>query len=446
MLLAESMKTGEFAALVAVVSPVRPRAFGSHSESVDALLDGLDSIDRMQNRAAAAKVAFVDRLRRRMVAESGSRNRSLDERAFTAEIATLMRLSERGAQNLIGTSRSLVESLPATLDSLAAGDISWRHAQIMVEQIAGLDAESVAALEAKVLPSASTSTPLRFASTVRKQRERLHPETIAARHEAAREERTVVVEEDRDGMVWIMNKTDAATGLAIHDKLTTAALALRKQGDQRTLAQLRSDIHAAIMLATDGSEFGDVANGIAPALEDTDAFVRWFAGIKAEVIVSVPLLSLLGQSDEPATLEGYGPIDLETARSIAGRATSFVRILTHPETGVTLSVGRKRYKVPKDLKTWLRVRDGTCRFPNCNRQAKRCDIDHSREWQDFGETAHDNLAHLCRSHHTVKGSGKWKVDHSTDGSGVLTWTSPAGRTYVTRPATNLSVPELVEGR
>jgi hypothetical protein len=168
--------------------------------------------------------------------------------------------------------------------------------------------------------------------------------------------------------------------------------------------------------------------------------------------VTVPALSLLDRSDEPVTLEGYGPIDLETARILAARAPSFVRVLTHPETGAVLSVGRKRYKVPKDLRMWLRVRDGTCRFVGCGRRAERCDVDHTKERQHGGLTEHRNLAHLCRKHHTEKGASAgasagagvgasadaWTVVQSPDGSGVLTWTSPRGHTYETRPESEIA--------
>lgn len=158
--------------------------------------------------------------------------------------------------------------------------------------------------------------------------------------------------------------------------------------------------------------------------------------------MTVPVMTLLGRSEEPGHLEGYGPIDAETARDLAARAPSFRRLLTHPETGVVLSVGRQSYAVPADLRSWLRIRDETCRFPGCNRRAERCDIDHITPWQMGGTTDHRNLIHLCRHHHRVKHETAWSVSpsaplRSTDlfaRSGDVTWTSPAGRTYVDHPA------------
>ncbi|HPM53184.1 MAG TPA: HNH endonuclease signature motif containing protein, partial [Rhodoglobus sp.] len=158
-------------------------------------------------------------------------------------------------------------------------------------------------------------------------------------------------------------------------------------------------------------------------------------GIRPRVLVTVPVLTLLGVSDEPATLEGYGPIDHDTAMRLAATAPSFTRLLTHPETGAVLSVGRDRYTVPADLRTWLRVRDGTCRFPWCSRAARICEIDHTKDWLHNGQTAHDNLAHLCPAHHRLKHQTRWTVAQSP--GGVLKWTSPNGRAYATEPETRM---------
>ena len=161
-------------------------------------------------------------------------------------------------------------------------------------------------------------------------------------------------------------------------------------------------------------------------------------GIRPKVLVTVPVLTLLGRSEEPGTLEGYGPIDADTARRIAARAPSFTRILTHPETGAVLSVGRDRYAVPRDLRTWLRVRDETCRFPGCNRSAGRTDVDHVTDWQYGGGTDYGNLVHLCRSHHRLKHHTAWSS--TSTGGGRVRWLSPSGHEYQTAPATHIRPP------
>ena len=76
-------------------------------------------------------------------------------------------------------------------------------------------------------------------------------------------------------------------------------------------------------------------------------------GVVPKVVVTVPVLTLLGRTDEPARLEGYGPIDAETARRLAAGATSFHRLLTHPVSGVRLDLDRATYAPPADLRLWV---------------------------------------------------------------------------------------------
>lgn len=164
-------------------------------------------------------------------------------------------------------------------------------------------------------------------------------------------------------------------------------------------------------------------------------------GIRARILVTVPVMTLLGHEDTPATLDGYGPIDPETARELAASAPSFTRLLTHPETGAVLSVGRDRYSVPRDLRTYLQVRDETCRFPGCNARTVRCDVDHTLDWATDGKTEHDNLAHLCPRHHRLKHHTHWRVDQPR--GGILEWTSPTRHRYLTYPGTTLPAARTV---
>ena len=39
-----------------------------------------------------------------------------------------------------------------------------------------------------------------------------------------------------------------------------------------------------------------------------------------------------------------------------------------------------------------------------------------------------NLGPLCRQHHNAKTSGHWRLRYD-DTTGLLTWTSPLGKTY-----------------
>jgi hypothetical protein len=150
----------------------------------------------------------------------------------------------------------------------------------------------------------------------------------------------------------------------------------------------------------------------------------------------IPALTLLGHGNEPATLAGRGPIDLDTACRLAGEASELVRVLTHPVTG--MAIAADTYHPTASLRRYLAARDHHCRFPTCNRDARWCDIDHTIAWADGGTSTPDNLAHLCRGHHTIKHHGGWTVRQTSPG--MLEWTSPRGRTVTAHTADDASPP------
>src|SRR6185312_5924015 len=187
--------------------------------------------------------------------------------------------------------------------------------------------------------------------------------------------------------------------------------------------QLRSD------LATDLLLTGEPAVG-------EDAPHSAAGGIRAEVSIMIPALTLLGHGNEPATLAGRGPIDLDTACRLSREAPELVRVLTHPVIGTVIAADT--YRPTASLRRYLAARDRHCRFPSCNRDARWCDIDHTIAWEDGGTSTPDNLAHLCRGHHTIKHHGGWSLRQTSPG--VLEWTSPRGRTITAHTADDASPP------
>jgi hypothetical protein len=190
----------------------------------------------------------------------------------------------------------------------------------------------------------------------------------------------------------------------------TARHLLTQTGEERTLAQLRADV-AADLLTGDGTPHA----------------------VRSTVVVTVPVLRLLDASLEPcspagpAVIDGYGPIDPETARRLTAAAPSFYRVLTDPVKGTVLDVDRTRYRPPADLQRLVRTRFPRCTFPGCNRSASECDIDHGIDSAFDGVTAENNLAPLCRHHHRLKHRSRWRMRRGADGT--MRWTSPAGRRY-----------------
>ena len=406
------------------------------ADHVGDLVDGISEITRQESSLSATRALYVEDARRlTVVTEQATAGLNASEwsiehaahRVLVSELATALTLPESTIESLVTDSEILVNDLPATFESLSFGAISWRHAQIVASQAASLPTEARAAFEERVLPFALTHTSSRFNRYAREQRERMHPDSIEERHETAASKRSVDLQPGSDGMAWLTAFLPAPTAHAIFDRLTDAAQLAVRDGDARTLGQLRADAFAGALLGSTYSASDTLGTPDLRAI---------LATIRPSVDITVPILTLLDRGDEPAVLDGFGPIDLETASLLASTAPNFMRLLTQPETGAVLSVGRDRYQIPADLRRWLQIRDGTCRFPGCGRAARRCDVDHTDEWQHGGDTAHDNLAHLCRKHHRLKSLTEWKVEQV--GDGALRWTSPLGKIYLTEPAETIA--------
>ncbi len=150
---------------------------------------------------------------------------------------------------------------------------------------------------------------------------------------------------------------------------------------------------------------------------------------RAQVLITVPVLSLLGATDEPATLDGYGPIPPSMARRlITDGADSFYRVLTDPRDGAPLEIGRSSYRLTKAQRQWLRLRDGKCPFPGCSNHSLDNEADHLLAWADGGTTGITNLGQPCPKHHRLKHSTAWKP--TTAGKNTPPgWISPARRHY-----------------
>ncbi len=394
------------------------------------VLDSVVEVERLMASLSAYRAVAIDELHRLALAAEGPARSGpgrpwspqvAARRVAASELAAATRISEREAEQLVADSAALVHELPATLDSLRAGRVSYRHASILVDEARSLPSDAWSTFEAAALPDAETRTPAGFRQRARALRERQHPSSIGERRRVAEESRSVQLESGRDGMAWLTAHLPAEQAIGAYRRLTEMAASLGAPDEPRTLAQRRADVFADLLI-----------DGVA-----SDTGVG--RGVRASVLVTVPVETLLDRADQNsavATLEGYGPIADDVARRLAAHATSFVRLLTHPETGTVLSVGRDRYAVPRDLKLWLRVRDETCRFPGCGRSAAHADLDHTVDWQHEGATRHDNLAHLCEAHHRLKHQTAWRVNQA--GGGALEWRAPSGKVYRTEPAVRLA--------
>jgi hypothetical protein len=401
--------------------------------SLGRLVDSIAGLDRLMSELQARRALLVDQARQQAdelhhenTSPDGPRwsHSTIARKTVVSELACALRIGERAAESLVAESELLLHGMGRTRAALADGQISYRHAKTIIDHALSVPEDNRREFERAALSAAKTLTVAKLDRRARSIRERLHPESIADRREKAIDDREVSYQPARDGMAWLSQYQPAEVALAAFNRITAIARGLQSPDETRTLTQLRADVAADLLI--DGSTADRPEQGELPVSPGVGR------GIHATVHVTVPVLTLLGHDEQPAELEGHGPISPEVARRLAAHAPSFSRILTHPETGAVLSVGRDSYVVPADLRRWLQVQDGTCRFPGCGRSARQCEVDHQLDWQFGGTTSSDNLADLCPKHHAYKHKTDWQYRHLPDGT--IEWTSPSGRPYQTEPA------------
>ncbi|MFK4761777.1 DUF222 domain-containing protein, partial [Microbacterium sp. ZW T5_45] len=387
----------------------------------------------------------------------------------------------------IGDASWLVDGFPAVWQAQAAGRISSAHARVIIDAGSHLEDDTTrAAYAAAVLPFAEVESPNRLRPIANRIAERFHPRSIDDRHKAARPKRRVWTADADDGMADLHVHAPAVLIHAMMDRLSQMAHRLREENqkakrdaatagipfdaDDRTVDEIRADLIAALVLTgtptghdtTDTllteirahneitvpittlmntdlaptSEEQDNADTTAtqPGTDDMDDSMRE----SQELGSTAHRHSAPGGDDDieaasppvhpPALLDGTAPMDTHTARILAGTATGWDRVLTHLHTGAMLAVDR--YRPSEQLRRHLRSRDQRCRFPTCGLPARKCDLDHNDDAQFGGPTQDDNLAALCRRHHTLKHASPWHVTQI--GGGILEWSSPAGHVYVDR--------------
>ena len=101
------------------------------------------------------------------------------------------------------------------------------------------------------------------------------------------------------------------------------------------------------------------------------------------------------------------PLPAETVRRMSCDS-NVMRVLLSEES-VVVDVGRSKRMIEGGLRHALKVRDGHCRWPGCERPASWCDGHHVVHWADGGPTDLDNLVLVCKRHHRLLHEGGWQL-------------------------------------
>lgn len=394
---------------------------GEHGAPGGALLDQLAGLDpgRLDTDAQLGLVVALERhagwlaalTQRAMAALPRPRD---GEDPSRDELACAVGISGRAADGRLDVARRLADRLPLVLTLMRGGELSLGHARVCDEETIQLPDDAAAAAVESVLcrPAGRPRTPGQLRAALRRAVLRTDPTAARARHEQAVAGRSVSFSPAGDGMAELLLRLPADAGLRAWTVIDALA------GPHRADDPRRIDARRA-----------DAADEIFSRLLDGGALpTRQRRRPHLEIIIGWD--TLIGLSEEPAELAGYGPIPAELARTLAGDA-DWRRLITDPVTGHLLDYGRTSYRPPAALRDYLIARDRTCRFPTCRQPAARSDLDHHQPWQAGGPTSAANLGATCRHHHRHKDGGGWRLHPHHDGA--LTWTSPSHRHYDVTP-------------
>ena len=322
------------------------------------------------------------------------------------EVATLLHITDYAADRRLRFALTLTSRLPNTLALLKEGGLEEYKAQLIAKAVEPLSDEHAAAVERRVLGKAPSQTPTQLRNALAKAVLAVDPEGAEERRREKRRDRRVSSQPTEDGMAMLILHHTAAQIAACHAHITGRARQLKAAGGEvRTLSEIEADV-AADLLCGAGT-----------------------GGRVVEVHLTVPAATIAGVDEQPGEVDGL-PVTAQAARELAAEADRWRWIRTDPLTGQVTDLTYARYEPPEVLKTFLRVRDRTCRFPGCTRRARRCDIDHTTRWPD-GATCESNCACLCRRHHRAKHEGGWQVRPIKPG--WYRWTSPLGFDHVVAP-------------
>ncbi len=206
----------------------------------DQLTGVLQAANRLVAWAAAQKIAAVSRLAARREADG---RKSGDWRPFDHvddEVAVALTLTRRSAARLLDLALSL-DRLPLTRAALAAGLIDERRAEVIAEELAGLDDEHAAAVEKLIIGKAPRLTSGQLRALVRRAVLSADPQAARRRKEKALKDARVEMYPEPSGTAALSGRDlPPAAALAADKHLTALAQALKAAGTPGTLDTLRA--------------------------------------------------------------------------------------------------------------------------------------------------------------------------------------------------------------
>ena len=277
---------------------------------------------------------------------------------------------------------SLSEKFPATLEALAAGEITSGHARV-IDRVAGkpdYHSEEVILGAAKEAPADLLS---RYA--LRWERAEVRDYT---KYEQQRQDRQASMTQEPDGSWKFFAHVDYMAGRRASMAFAKMVEAFRREEKPDSkITYLQRNADAFVQLFTrDGPQRTAPASLLIISEYDTST----------------------GELGQPRLDDGQPvpPEELERLLANADVYTAFA-----DADGQPLWLGRSQRSASLAQRIVLAARDGGC--IGCKAPSERCEAHHIQHWQDDGPTDIPNLAQLCPGCHHLVHDCNWQVcrDH-----------------------------------
>jgi len=337
-----------------------------------------------------------------------------------AEVRVTLNLTRHAADVEMQFALELHRRLPRLFDMLASGDIDVRRAKVIERSTMHLTDATAQAVVDDIAEMAGSLTTGELRARLETLCIEADPDEAKSRYESAVEDRRVVIEPTDAGTANLhAYDLPADQAAAIGHRIHALAKNLHgTDGETRTMDQLRADFLI------------DHLNGIAP---DT-------ASHGGNVDVTVTMETLVGLTDQPGDLAGFGPVIADVARRLANDPDNDLRIIVCDDTtGEPTHIVTPTRRPTAHQRRSVETRNRTCVFPGCRMPARRCDLDHTRAVAEGGKTCPCNLAPLCRHDHCIKHRYGWTYQQLPDGR--WQWTTRLGHTYVQTPESRYQKPD-----
>ncbi|KRF35242.1 HNH endonuclease signature motif containing protein [Nocardioides sp. Soil805] len=355
------------------------------------------------------------------------------------EFATMLGRTNDSAGHFLSQCVELAYRLPQLWGAVQAGLVAGWRARLIADTTIDLTLEAATFVDEQVFWCASRLTPAQLGRVVDEARVRFMPDQVADALEKSADKRHVTFDTEQasyDGTMGLEASLEIPDALALAAAVKSGAEHLARLGSTDTVDGRRATALGDLarhQLSIGFDEDSPVSEVPAQRASAPVTQVVLHAHLSADAITHHDKTTNSTGKELVARVEQAGQrvLSVEQIRAWCGRPDA--QVVVKPVIDLRDRLECKGYEPTEKIREHVIVRDGTCVFPWCGRNARRCDLDHVIPYdhdhpERGGLTSTDNLAALCRRHHRLKTHGRWRYEMTEPG--VFTWTSPFGFTYL----------------